>query len=153
MVRCKYFVSQMQPMPTRSYEQPDLIFYDGECGVCHRFVQFVVARDKKQRFQFAPLQGKTFARAIPPLQRSSLPDSVVLLTASGKLLDRSNAAIYVLSRLGWFWRVMAAVLRALPQPLRDRPYDAAARKRQTWAARPAALCPVVPEHLRGRFLP
>ena len=146
-------MSQMQPIPTLSYEQPDLIFYDGECGVCHRFVQFVLARDKKQRFQFAPLQGRTFSRAIPPLQRASLPDSVVLLTASGKLLDRSNAAIYVLSRLGGFWRVMAAGLRAVPQSLRDRPYDAAARKRQTWAARPATLCPVVPENLRGRFLP
>jgi|SRR6266850_1203509 len=146
-------MSDIQAMQTLSYEQPDVIFYDGECGVCHRFVQFVVARDKKQRFQFAPLQGKTFARAIPPLQRASLPDSVVLLTASGKLLDRSSAAIYVLSRLGWFWRAIAAVLRAFPRSLRDRPYDAAARKRQTWAARPAALCPVVPENLRGRFLP
>ena len=142
----------MSHMQTLSYEQPDVIFYDGECGVCHRFVQFVLERDKKQRFQFAPLQGKTFAR-IPPLQRASLPDSVVLLTASGKLLDRSNAALYVLSRLSWLWRVMAAVLRALPQALRDRPYDAAARKRQTWAARPASLCPVVPESLRARFLP
>ncbi len=146
-------MSDIQAMQTLSYEQPDVIFYDGECGVCHRFVQFVVARDKKQRFQFAPLQGKTFARAIPPLQRASLPDSVVLLTASGKLLDRSSAAIYVLSRLGWFWRAIAAVLRAFPRSLRDRPYDAAARKRQTWAPRPAALCPVVPENLRGRFLP
>lgn len=146
-------MSQIQPTQTVSYEQPDVIFYDGECGVCHRFVQFVLARDKQHRFQFAPLQGKTFARAIPPLQRASLPDSVVLLTASGKLLDRSNAAIYVLSRLSRLWRVIAAVLRALPKALRDRPYDAAARKRQTWAARPASLCPVVPENLRARFLP
>ena len=37
---------------------PDLLFYDGTCGLCHRAVTFALARDPDgSRFRFAALQG------------------------------------------------------------------------------------------------
>ncbi|HZH02738.1 MAG TPA: DCC1-like thiol-disulfide oxidoreductase family protein [Myxococcaceae bacterium] len=35
----------------------DILFYDGGCGLCHRAVRFVLARDPAGRFRFAPLGG------------------------------------------------------------------------------------------------
>lgn len=39
--------------------QKDIIFFDGVCELCDRFVNFVFLRDKKQVFYYAPLQGET----------------------------------------------------------------------------------------------
>ena len=34
------------------------IFFDGHCGLCHRFVRFVLAEDQSAKpLSFAPLQG------------------------------------------------------------------------------------------------
>ena len=131
----------------------DIVFYDGECGLCHRLVRFILTRDKKVLFRFAPLQGQTFDRSVTLAQRAVLPDSVFLLTTSGELLLRSEAALYVLRRLGGFHRLMAGLLRLFPQRLRDWFYDFVARRRKGWFAQPEALCPIVPEQLRPRFLP
>src|SRR5579885_2416758 len=39
---------------------PELIFYDGHCGLCHGFVKFALARDREgARFRFAPLPEQT----------------------------------------------------------------------------------------------
>ena len=61
--------------------QPELLFYDGHCGLCHRSVQFLLRHDPGGRaFRFAPLQGCTFEATIPPAQRAQLPDSMVIRT-------------------------------------------------------------------------
>ena len=39
-----------------------LVFFDGVCNLCVFFVHFVLKRDKKGIFRFAPLQGETAAR-------------------------------------------------------------------------------------------
>jgi predicted DCC family thiol-disulfide oxidoreductase YuxK len=90
---------------------------------------------------------------VPAPVRETLPDSVAVLAADGRLLVRSSAVLYVLQRLGGFWGVPAALGRLVPVPLRDRLYDAAARLRRRLFAAPPETCPLVPPPLRGRFLP
>ena len=36
-----------------------MIFFDGVCGLCNAWIDFVVARDKTRVFRFGPLQGDT----------------------------------------------------------------------------------------------
>lgn len=36
-----------------------LILFDGVCNLCNSSVLFVIKRDKKDVFMFAPLQGET----------------------------------------------------------------------------------------------
>jgi predicted DCC family thiol-disulfide oxidoreductase YuxK len=134
-------------------DEPDLLFYDGGCGLCHRSVRFVVARDPRGCFRFAPLGGETFRAAVPPALREGLPDSIVLRTAEGRLLVRSDAALHVLRRLGGGWRLLASLLGLLPRRLRDAGYDFVARRRVRWFASPTDACPLVPVHLRARFAP
>ena len=40
-------------------ESTSLVLFDGVCNLCNGSVQFIIKRDKKDRFRFAPLQGKT----------------------------------------------------------------------------------------------
>jgi len=127
-----------------------IIYYDGLCGLCDRFVRFVVSRDHQRRYHFAPLQGTT-ARS----RLQSIPDpgasSTVILDEAGTLRVRSDAALAILAGLGGAWRA-AALLRIIPRPLRDAVYDFVARHRFRWFGR-RAECRVPSPEERERFLP
>jgi predicted DCC family thiol-disulfide oxidoreductase YuxK len=43
-----------------------VVFYDGVCGLCNRLVRFVVRRDHRRQFVFAPLQGRLARTTLPP---------------------------------------------------------------------------------------
>jgi predicted DCC family thiol-disulfide oxidoreductase YuxK len=117
-------------------------------------VRWLLAEDVGgTRFRFAPLQGATFEARVDASVRSSLPDSVVVRTADGRLFMRSSAIAYSLTRLGGLWRVAGALMFAVPQPLRDFVYDRIARVRRTVFAAPKELCPLLPPHLAARFEP
>jgi predicted DCC family thiol-disulfide oxidoreductase YuxK len=131
---------------------PDLLFYDGYCGLCHRLVQFVLREDREGKaFRFAPLQGETFQRLVSSEVRVTLPDSVVMRAADGQLYVRSDAFLRVLRRLGGGWNVLASGLGIVPRGLRDFVYDFVARMRFRIFGRREDLCPVMPPELRARF--
>lgn len=130
----------------------DAVFYDGTCGVCHRAVRFALAEEPTgAAFVFAPLGGPTFEAAFPPAERASLPDSVVVRTADGRVLDRSEAALHVLARCGGAWRALATAGRLVPRAWRDRAYDLCAAVRHRAFARPKEACPLFPRELGARF--
>jgi predicted DCC family thiol-disulfide oxidoreductase YuxK len=132
----------------------ETIYYDGHCGLCHRWVRFVLAVDPDgSLFRFAPLQGATFQAKVAESARAGLPDSVVVQTAGGALLVRSAAVVHVLRRLGGGWAALGAAIRLIPGPLRDGLYDWIARVRYRLFARPADICPLMPAELRKRFDP
>ena len=132
----------------------ETLFYDGHCGLCHRCVRFVLFVDRSgDKFRFAPLGGESFRAAVAESERNALPDSLVLLTDSRKLLTRSAAILRILRCLGGGWKILAAVADLLPGRLWDSLYDAIARNRLRWFAPPADTCPVLPAHLRARFDP
>lgn len=129
-----------------------ILFYDGGCGLCHRAVLFTLKRDGAGVFRFAPLQGETLAELVPEAARAALPDSLVLREPDGRLRTRSSAVVGMLKRLGFFWKVLGALLWLVPRPLRDYGYDLVAKVRHRFFDKPAGACPVVPKALRDRFL-
>jgi predicted DCC family thiol-disulfide oxidoreductase YuxK len=133
---------------------PELLFYDGHCGLCHRAVKFVLKHDRSgNAFRFAPLQGSTFQSRVFPEQRAALPDSIVVLTDAGSLLVRSDALVHILRRLGGGWRFLGGIVDVIPRPLRDLAYDFIARVRYRVFGKRNELCPIVPPDLRARFDP
>ncbi len=141
-------------LPRLRGSEPARVFFDGTCGLCHRLVRFALAEDRSGRaFRFAPLQGATFASAMPAEARRQLPDTFVVLPGDGRVLIRSRASRHVLARLGGLWRAVGIALSIVPPFLLDLGYDAVARVRFSLFARPEQACPVVPPHLRRRFDP
>jgi predicted DCC family thiol-disulfide oxidoreductase YuxK len=130
--------------------EPDLLFYDGQCGLCQRSVRFVLARDHRARFRFAPLGGATFAQRVTGA--GPLPDSMAILTGD-RLLLRSDAVLHILRRLGGAWAVLAAVAAAVPRTWRDGLYDLIARNRHRWFRQGPESCPIPPRAGLDPFLP
>jgi len=134
--------------------KPELVFYDGGCGLCHATVRFLLRRDTEgDLFAFAPLGGEAFSAHVPPSAAAAVPDSILVLTRTGSMLTRSTAVLHLLERLGGFWAVAASSARSVPRPLRDACYRLVARIRNRLFAKPEGVCPRVPEHLRSRFRP
>lgn len=129
------------------------MFYDGDCGFCHGSVRFLADRDRAGRLRFAPLGGPTFQRLVPAAEAATLPDSLVVHTAEGRLLLQSDAALHLLRGLGRGWRLLAGLAGLVPRPLRERGYMVLARNRKRWFDRPQHACPVPPGPLRARLDP
>jgi predicted DCC family thiol-disulfide oxidoreductase YuxK len=126
-------------IPAMHPARRDRILYDGTCGLCHRAVRFVLAEDQREAFTFSPLPA-------------DLPqESVVVELEDGRRLERSDAARYVLARLGGVWRAGSLVSVIIPRVLRDRLYDLVARVRYNLFRRPTEACPILPPDLRSRF--
>jgi predicted DCC family thiol-disulfide oxidoreductase YuxK len=131
---------------------PDRVFFDGGCGLCHRAVLFALARDGDgSRFRFAPLRGETFSRVLPENVRAFLPDSLVVVDPQGGVHTRSAAVVRILRGIGGGWGGVGAALDALPAPLLDLAYRGMAATRRKLFAAPPESCPAVPPHLRSRF--
>ncbi len=152
MVMLHLFTFDPAWIRTRPARATERIFYDGQCGLCHRAVRFVLAEDAAgSAFRFAPLDSDAFRAAVPEADRVGLPDSLVLITAEGAILTRSDAVLHAMRRLGGLWRALAAVGRLIPRQARDRAYDAVARVRLRLFATPKSACPMLPASLRARF--
>jgi predicted DCC family thiol-disulfide oxidoreductase YuxK len=146
-----FTLNPVWPLPLMA-KGPDLVFYDGHCGLCHRAVRFLLAKDRSgTAFQFASLQSQTFLATIPEAERATLPDSLIVRTADGVTLMRSAAVLYALKRLGGVWRVLGTIASAVPACIRDGVYDGIARVRHQLFSPPTATCPLLPPELRARF--
>jgi len=125
-----------------------VVFFDGVCLLCNGFVDFLLARDREQLFQFAPLQGENAKALLPAEFHTDL--NTVVLWSQGQVFTRSDAVLMVLSQLGgiwWFTRVGWAV----PQFLRDLVYRLVASQRYSWFGK-RETCRLPSPQERARFL-
>lgn len=127
-----------------------VIFFDGVCGLCNRWVDFVLAHDRRRVFRFAALQGET-ARDWLRIAPDEPLNSVVLCDPKGA--HRKSDAIWrMLLAIGGIWSVPGWLLRLTPRPVRNWGYDVVARNRYRWFGKKEACRLPTPDE-RARFLP
>jgi predicted DCC family thiol-disulfide oxidoreductase YuxK len=135
-----------------------ILFFDGECGLCDRFIRFSMANDSRGMLRAAPLNGVTATRLLPPFQSVlANVDSVVLYapaTASrgASVQVYSDAALSVLRLLGGGWSVAGVAGWVVPRWIRDVAYKALAKRRFQIFGRVEA-CQLWPPEWRARMLP
>ncbi len=125
-----------------------ILYFDGVCGLCNRFVDWLIRHDRESRLCYAPLQGRTAAARLPAEDVAGL--TTVVLERDGRLSRRSTAAIEAMVILGGPW-LATSLLKTVPRPLRDGVYDWVARHRYGWFGRRAA-CRLPTEAERHLFL-
>ena len=127
-----------------------LILFDGVCNLCNTSVQFILKRDKLERFVFASLQspaGQAY------LQKFGLPATdfhSFVLVEKDKAYTRSTAALRVLKHLGGVWKIGYS-LRIVPVRFRDGVYNWIARHRYQWFGQRES-CWLPTPGLKKRFL-
>jgi predicted DCC family thiol-disulfide oxidoreductase YuxK len=132
-----------------------LVLYDGVCGLCDHFVQFLLRIDGHDRLRFAALQGPIGTKILAEAGRAATALSTVIVvadhgTAAERLLDRSDAALFAIASAGGLYRA-ARALRIIPRFIRDAAYDLIARWRYRIFGRFDA-CPIPGPATRAKFL-
>jgi len=132
-----------------------IVLYDGVCGLCNHLVQFLLKRDKRDRFRFASLQSE-FAQAVM-IRSGKDPhdlDTVYVVKDHNQptetLFARSDAILYMLKELGGIWSV-TSIGRVLPRALRDAIYKIVARNRYRVFGKHESCMLPAPQH-RAKFL-
>lgn len=138
-----------------SHPLQHLVFYDGQCGLCDRMVQFLLRIDRRKIFAFAPLQGKTasqYLRGLPVEMRFT--DSFILIED----YRSSSPRVYMLARgvfrvawlLRWPW-LLIGWLFFLPGWMFDWVYRLVAQNRHYFFSK--TQCRMPPPNQKERFLP
>lgn len=106
-----------------------VLFYDGDCALCSRAVQFVLKNEKSADILFAALQDE---KTTSFFLRNNFkkPDlSTVYFFENGKLYDKSTAALKIARYLKSPFRLLV-VGNIFPKFIRDWGYDVVARNRK-----------------------
>src|SRR5271154_2992831 len=132
-----------------------ILLYDGVCGLCNGFVQFILRHDRQAIFRFASLQSSLAARILARhnFNPSDLDTVYVVVDpdANEFLLSRSDAVLFILKQLGGFWRLAALLLQRPPKFVRDLAYNTVARHRYRIFGR-SETCVLPSTQDRNRFL-
>ena len=133
-----------------------IVLYDGVCGLCNRFVRFILRRDRAGVFHFGSLQSPLAARILArhgadPGDLDTVYVVVRCHTPEESLLPRSDAVIFVLTQLGGGWRAAAFMFGLLPRAARDFIYNFIALRRYRLFGRSDTCILPAPE-TRDRFL-
>ena len=106
-----------------------ILFFDGDCGLCQRSVQFIMNRDHERQIFFAPLQGQTAKVVLPHSLRMNL-DTIVYRRDKESTLLRSSAVLQALIDTNSERRFFAKISMLLPVFLRDWFYMRVANNRK-----------------------
>ena len=105
-----------------------IVFFDGVCNLCDRTVQFILKRDRKKRFLFGSLQGKTGQEYLHKYHLPADKFHSFMLIEGNVLYTRSTAVLRMLKHLGRGWQLLYVFIY-IPQPIRDGVYTLIATNR------------------------
>lgn len=129
-----------------------LILFDGVCNLCNSSVLYVIKRDKKDQFLFAPLQSAIGKEIIAHFNvNTDAVDSILLYNPKKSTLKyKSSAALHVAKHLG-FPNNLMTIFFIVPTFIRNWVYDYVARNRYQWFGKKESCMIPTPE-LKSKFL-
>ncbi len=145
-------LTNLPHIPTMK-ENPNeaVLIFDGTCGLCDKAVAFVLTRDTKEVFRFAPSQGEATHHI---LGDAGLPkditDTTIVLFAHDTHYIRSDAVLEICRLLGFPWSLLV-VGYLLPRTIRDAIYNLVAKHRYRIFGR-VNTCSVETTETAARFL-
>ena len=129
-----------------------LILFDGVCNLCNSSVLYVIKRDKKDTFLFAPLQSEAGKQIIEKFNiDTSKMDSILLYNPEKEVIYyKSTAALQVASHLKSPINILAIFL-IVPSFIRHWVYDFIAKNRYKWFGK-KETCMIPTPELKSKFL-
>ena len=131
-------------------ESNPVILFDGVCGLCNRWVSWILHHDRRELFRFSALQSHVVQNLLEQHGLNGLELSTMALIEQDEAHVRSQAALRSLKLLGAPWSIFFALI-LIPAPLRDWVYNWVAGHRYQWFGR-LDSCVVPDPGVANRFL-
>lgn len=132
-------------------ETKKIVLFDGVCNLCNGAIQFIIKRDKKDKFRFAALQSEIGQKLV--VERgidTSKVDSIILIDPGVAYYTKSEAALEIGAELKGY-RILSNILRLIPSSLSNIVYDLIARNRYKWYGK-KETCMIPTPEFRAKFL-
>lgn len=106
--------------------QYPVLFFDGDCLLCSRVVQWIIKNDRKGLIFFCTLEdGRKSGIA-------GLQNDTVVLCHHLQMYQKSKAVAEVLKLVGGIYSVVGYIISFFPRFITDKVYDFVARNRYHW---------------------
>lgn len=132
-----------------NWNDKHIVFFDGDCGVCNFWVQWILERDKKDKFLFASLQsdfGQKFLK-----ERGLETDqfnTIYLWKPNEFYLIKSQAILKIARLLGGIY-TFSIIAKLSPTFVSNYLYDIVARNRMKLSAQ---KCFLPNQHQKKKFI-
>ncbi|MGG5211056.1 thiol-disulfide oxidoreductase DCC family protein [Chryseobacterium sp. MIQD13] len=115
------------------WEDKHIVFFDGECGVCNFWVQWILERDGNNQFMFASLQSDFGQKFLAERGLETKAFNTLYLWKPGQYyLIKSRAVLQIANILGGIYK-LSIVGKIVPAFFSDQLYDLVSRNRMKLA--------------------
>lgn len=116
-----------------NWKNKHIVFFDGDCGVCNFWVQWILERDRKDQFMFASLQSEFGQQFLSERRLDTHVFNTMYLWKPGKYyLIKSRAIFQIAKLLGGIYS-LAFLGKIIPRFLSDKAYDLVSKNRMKLA--------------------
>ena len=127
-----------------------IIFYDGFCVMCSRFIRFIVLLDKRKKFKFSPISSDFASRVLPKKLDKKQVGKFIVYLSNNKIYKKSDAVVQIMVDIGGLFNIFK-LLKIIPSQIRDIFYDIFANNRYKWFGK-SDVCHVAPKEIRDQFI-
>lgn len=130
-----------------------ILFYDGECGVCDTFVQFVLKHENDESIRFCQIQSYKGHQILSEIGVSNVDMTTVYFWDEKECYFKSHAIFEILKNVSNPYRIFS-LLRFLPRSLTDVGYAVFSKRRQFFSALmiKKKSCDLLPADVASRFI-
>lgn len=127
-----------------------IVLFDGVCNLCNGFVNFLIDRDRHDRFRFGSLQSENVKELLRPFHYTTEEISTVLLIQNNTLYTQSTAVLRICRLMPGVWPLLYGFI-VVPRPLRDFLYNLVAKNRYKIFGRKDS-CRIPTPELQSKFV-
>jgi predicted DCC family thiol-disulfide oxidoreductase YuxK len=121
------------------------VFYDGDCGVCNSFIQFLLKNSR--HIKFSALQSDF---ALRNLSQEYIRDlNTIVIIKNGEILDKSDAIIEIYKELDGIYPIVSCC-KIIPKMVRDHFYQLFSNNRLKLGTK--STCSLLSKEEKMRFI-
>jgi len=128
----------------------DIIFYDGYCVICSRFIRQLRKLDKNRKYSVASISSSLSEKFLSSKIDKEQVGKFIVLYSKDRVYKKSDAVIKIFTGFGGGF-VLFNLLRVFPKILRDFVYDVFASYRYRLFGK-LKECDIPPKEILDRFI-
>ena len=127
-----------------------IILFDGVCNLCNSSVLFVIQRDPKDQFRFAPLQSEIGQSLAAKHKIDTTDVDSIILIDGDQVYVKSTAALHIAKYLTGGYPLLFGFM-IIPRFIRNWVYNYVAKNRYKWYGKKES-CMIPTPALKSKFL-